>query len=80
MLYQEKQAGFTLIELMVASAVFAIMSVMIFSMLDGIRGQLVHTEEASDSLRELHYALRRIALDISQLQPRPIFNLGAYVA
>lgn len=67
-----KQSGFTLIELLVATAIFAIMSVMLFAMLDGVRGQLVHSEEAANSLRELHYALRRIAMDVSQLQPRPI--------
>lgn len=69
---QKDQGGFTLIELLVASAIMAIMSVMLFGTLDGVRGQLVHSEEAGNSLRELHYALRRIAMDVSQIQPRPI--------
>ncbi|NNF67584.1 MAG: type II secretion system minor pseudopilin GspJ [Gammaproteobacteria bacterium] len=64
--------GFTLIELLVATAIFAIMGVMLFAMLDGVRRQLVQSEEAGDSLRELHYVMRRLAMDLSQLQPRPI--------
>ena len=67
-----KDTGFTLIELLVANAIFVIMSVMLFAMLDGVRRQLVFSEEAGNSLRELHYVMRRIAMDISQLQPRPI--------
>jgi len=67
-----KDAGFTLVELMVATAIFAIMSVMLFAMLDGVRRQLGFSEEAGNSLRELHYVMRRIAMDLSQLQPRPI--------
>ena len=69
---RRRQAGFTLVELLVASAIFAIMSIMLFAMLDGVRRQLGYSEEASNSLRELHYALRRIAMDVSQIQPRPI--------
>ncbi len=67
-----RQRGFTFIELIVAIAIFAIMSAMLYSMLGAVRGQLIHSREAADELRELHYAMRRIALDISQLQPRPI--------
>lgn len=67
-----RQRGFTLVELVVATAIFFIMSAMLYTMLNGVRQQLVFSEEASASLRELHYAMRRMVLDISQLQPRPI--------
>ncbi|MDH3589104.1 MAG: type II secretion system minor pseudopilin GspJ [Gammaproteobacteria bacterium] len=68
----KRQHGFTLLELVVATAIFFIMSAMLYAVLDSVRRQLVFSEEASDSLRELHYAMRRMALDLSQLQPRPV--------
>lgn len=67
-----KARGFTLIELVVATAIFAIMSAMVYGALDSVRQQLVFSEEAESALRELHYAMRRIALDVTQLQPRPV--------
>lgn len=69
---KRRHSGFTLVELVVATAIFFIMSAMLYVMLNGVRQQLVFSEEAGDALRELHYAMRRMALDISQLQPRPI--------
>lgn len=67
-----KQRGFTLLELVVATAIFAVMSTMIYATLATVRTQLQASEQAESSMRELHYALRRIAADISQLQPRPV--------
>lgn len=67
-----RSAGFTLIELVVATAIFAIMSAMVYGALDSVRQQRVFSEEAAVDLRELHYAMRRIALDAAQIQPRPV--------
>lgn len=64
--------GFTLIELVVATAIFFIMAAMVYGALDAVRRQLVFSEEAETSTRELHYAMRRIALDVAQLQPRAV--------
>ena len=70
----KRQGGFTLVELIVAVTIFFIMSALLYAMLDGVRRQLGFAEEAGDSLRELHYAMRRIGMDLSQLQPRPVRN------
>lgn len=67
-----QQRGFTLLELVVATAVFAIMSAMVYSTLAGVRTSLSFSEESESAMRELHYAMRRIAMDVSQLQPRPV--------
>ena len=66
------QHGFTLLELVVATAVFAIMSAMVYSTLAGVRTSLEFSEQAENSMRELHYAMRRVAMDVAQLQPRPV--------
>lgn len=68
----KRARGFTLIELVVATAIFAIMSVMVYGALSSVRQQRVAAEEAEGQLRELHYAMRRIALDAAQIQPRPV--------
>lgn len=66
------QRGFTLMELVVATAIFFIMAAMLYSALDAVRQQLVFSEQAESSTRELHYAMRRIALDLAQIQPRAV--------
>lgn len=66
------QQGFTLLELVVATAIFAIMSAMVYTTLAGVRTNLQFSQQAESSMRELHYAMRRIALDVTQLQPRPV--------
>ncbi len=66
------QRGFTLLELIVATAIFAIMASMVYGTLAGVRTQLQASEETETSMRELHYAMRRIAADVAQLQPRPV--------
>ncbi|MBT8143219.1 MAG: type II secretion system minor pseudopilin GspJ [Gammaproteobacteria bacterium] len=68
----KRQAGFTLLELIVATAIFAIMSAMVYGTLAGVGRQLEASEQAAGSMRELHYALRRVAMDVAQLQPRPV--------
>ena len=66
------QNGFTLLELVVATAVFAIMAGMVYSTLAGVRTNLEMSEQAENSMRELHYAMRRVAMDVAQLQPRAV--------
>ena len=67
-----RQPGFTLLELVVATAVFAVMATMVYATLATVRTQLQISEETEASMRELHYAMRRVAADVAQLQPRPV--------
>lgn len=62
----------TLLELIVAVAIFAIMSAMLYGGLQAVTTQLQAGREAEASLRQLQYAMRRISIDMAQLNPRPV--------
>jgi general secretion pathway protein J len=64
--------GFTLLEVLVAVAIFAVLGVMAYG---GLQAVLVQQEIARDNsarLREVQYAVQRLSQDVSQLQPRPV--------
>jgi general secretion pathway protein J len=65
-------AGFTLLEILVAMAVFAIFAYMAYGGFNAVARQQAIVSESAQRLREVQYAIRRLALDLSQLQPRPI--------
>jgi len=67
-----RQSGFTLLELLVAMTIFAIMGVMAYGGLDAIILQREAALAAMERTREVQYAIRRITTDISQVQPRPV--------
>jgi general secretion pathway protein J len=64
--------GFTLLEVLVAVAIFAVLGVMAYG---GLQAVLVQQEIARDNsarLREVQYAVQRLSQDVNQLQPRPV--------
>jgi len=65
-------AGFTLLEILVAMAVFAIFAYMAYGGFNAVARQQAIVAESAQRLREVQYTMRRLALDLSQLQPRPI--------
>ena len=67
-----RQRGFTLLEILVAMAIFGIVSYMSYSGLDAVIRQHEIASESAYRLRNLQYAMRRIVQDFSQIQPRPI--------
>lgn len=67
-----RESGFTLLELLVAMTIFAIMGVMAYGGLDAIILQREAALGAMERTREVQYAIRRISTDISQIQPRPV--------
>jgi general secretion pathway protein J len=67
-----RQSGFTLLELLVAMTIFAIMGVMAYGGLDAIILQREAALGAMERTREVQYAIRRITTDVSQVQPRPV--------
>jgi general secretion pathway protein J len=67
-----RQRGFTLLELLVAVAVFAVMGVMAYGGLQAVINQQEIARENAQRLREIQFAVRRIALDLHQAQPRPV--------
>jgi general secretion pathway protein J len=67
-----RQAGFTLLEILVAMAIFAIFAYMAYGGLNAIIFQQRIADESATRLREVQYAIRRLTQDFGQLQPRAV--------
>lgn len=68
----ENCRGFTLLEMLVAVAVFAVISVMAYAGLDSVMVAKVQTEKHAERLSELQMAMLMLERDISQAVPRGI--------
>ncbi len=64
--------GFTLLEVLVAMAIFAILSVLAYGGLMVVLDQRALAEEQTDAWRELQLSLQLLGRDLQQLQPRPV--------
>ncbi len=69
-----KQYGFTLLELLVALAIFGMVSVMAYSGLNTVLTTRQITAEAAQQIAELQLAILRISNDLRQAVPRGIRN------
>lgn len=67
-----RQSGFTLLELTVALAIFAVLSTLAYGGLRQVLEARRETERVADRLAALQGALRQIELDLEQAAPRPI--------
>ena len=67
-----RQGGFTLLEILVAMAIFGIVAYMSYSGLDAVIRQHEIVSESATRLRNLQYAMRRIVQDFGQIQPRSV--------
>lgn len=67
-----RQAGFTLLEVLVAMAIFAIVAYMAYGGFAAVLKQHEIVEAASGRLRAVQFAVRQMAGDFAQLQPRPV--------
>jgi general secretion pathway protein J len=63
--------GFTLVELLVAMAIFAIIGIIAFAGLSNFIRQRDLAEERTQRWQEVQLAVRTIVQDLSQIQPRP---------
>jgi len=70
--HQCSQQGFTLLELIIAIAIFAIVSVLTYSGLSSVIQTSQITEEAADELRQLQLAMIFVRRDIMQIVPRQV--------
>lgn len=71
------QSGFTLLELLIAIAIFAIVAVLAMS---GYNELLMQRERASQTMeraRAVQRAMTRLTQDFEQLEPRPVRNATA---
>lgn len=64
--------GFTLIELLVAIAITAIIMVTAYGGLRAVTNNEDHSRDADKRLRQLQLAMKIMAADFSQLEPRPV--------
>lgn len=63
--------GFTLVELLVAMVVVAVIGVMALGGLSEVIRQQTIAQERADRWREIQFAMRIIAQDLAQVHPRP---------
>jgi general secretion pathway protein J len=66
------QRAFTLLELLVAMAIFAVVGVLALSGYTELQQQSEYAEQRLDRVREVQRAVQTIMQDFSQLEPRPI--------
>jgi general secretion pathway protein J len=64
--------GFTLLELLVAMAIFAILGTLALSGYTQLQRQSEYTEQRLERLREVQRAVQQIGQDLAQIEPRPI--------
>lgn len=64
--------GFTLVELLVAVAIFSIMSVMAYGGLSSLMSGRQHTDQVAKHFREVQRIFLFLQQDLSQIVPRPI--------
>jgi general secretion pathway protein J len=64
--------GFTLVELLVAMAIFAIVGVLALSGYTQLQKQTEYTEQRLERTREVQRAVQTMVQDLSQIEPRPI--------
>jgi general secretion pathway protein J len=70
----KQRRGFTLIELIVALAVFAVLALLAYGGLNTMLNSRALTDQQADALRELQLAYRNVERDIEQWVPRDIRN------
>ena len=64
--------GFTLLEVLIAVAVFAVVGVMAYGGLQAVLGQQAIAQANAERFRELQFAVQQITRDLAQLNPRPV--------
>lgn len=71
---KNKDAGFTLLELLVALFIFSILSTILVAALQSVINAYTESEKKADRLRSLQRALLILSRDIEQTTFRPIVN------
>jgi len=72
MAVQKKQRGFTLLELMIASIIFAIMAIMAYGGLDNVMDNSEASQQALNRLKQAQHTVTILNRDMNQLVQRDI--------
>ncbi len=67
-----RQLGFTLLELLVAVGVFAILGVLAYGGLNAVLATQAHSKQEADRLKALQLCMRHFQRDIEQFVSRPV--------
>ena len=67
-----RSRGFTLIEIMVAVAIFAIVAVLAYGGYSELTRQAERIEASTERTRKIQTAMQRLAQDFSSIEPRPV--------
>lgn len=71
---KRRASGFTLVEILVAMLIFAIMGTMAYAGLDSVVQQRSRNEDVMKRLRQVQLAMTIMSRDFEQLVPRPVRN------
>jgi len=69
-----RQSGFTLLEILIALFIFAIISVILTAALRSVINTQEGTERNAERLRNLQFALLMVSRDVEQVVDRPVVN------
>jgi general secretion pathway protein J len=72
---RERHAGFTLVEILVAMLIMAIMAALGYSTYRAARVSAERTEDSLKRSREIEFGMRVVASDFAQLAPRPVRDI-----
>ncbi len=67
-----RQEAFTLIELMIAVAIFALMTMFAYASVNQVIRARIVAAESLARLSDIQFMLRQLSLDLEQLHPRPV--------
>jgi len=67
-----RERGFTLLELLVAMAIFAVVGLMAYGGLQAVLTQQVIARDNADRFREIQFAVQQMSRDLYQAAPRPV--------
>jgi general secretion pathway protein J len=80
MMCRDAEAGFTLIELMISLALFALISLAGITLIDSVLGIQTRTEGRLERLADIQRAMFTLTSDLAQLTSGPVAGMGETIS